>query len=45
MAEQKKKILEGSKKVVIAKSLIIFDVKPWEEETNLDELAKKILEI
>ena len=28
-----------------AKSLIIFEVKPWEIETNLDELAKKILAI
>lgn len=33
------------KKVVIEKSLILFDVKPWGEETNLDELAKQILEI
>ena len=28
-----------------AKSLIIFEVKPYEAETNLDELAKKILAI
>lgn len=30
---------------VIAKSLIIWEVKPWEAETDLDELAKKILGI
>ena len=29
----------------VAKSLILFEVKPYEAETNLDELAKKILEI
>ena len=27
---------------VIAKSLIIWEVKPWEAETDLDELAKKL---
>ena len=32
-------------KHVVAKSLIIWEVKPWEEETNLDDLAKKILDI
>merc|ERR1712046_154021 len=32
-------------KVVVAKSLIIFDVKPWGEETDLDEMAKMILDI
>ena len=32
-------------KVVIAKSIIIFEVKPWGEETDLDELAKLILAI
>ena len=32
-------------KVVIAKSLIIFEVKPWGEETDLDEMAKLILDI
>lgn len=30
---------------MIAKSLLIFDVKPWEEETDLDALAKEILAI
>ena len=29
----------------IAKSLIIFEVKPYEAETNLDHLAAKILAI
>lgn len=30
------------KKKAVAKSIVIFDVKVYEEETNLDELAKKI---
>lgn len=30
---------------MIPKSLIIFEVKPYEAETNLDELAKKIIAI
>lgn len=33
------------KKVVIAQSLIMFEIKPYDSETNLDTLAKKILEI
>jgi len=33
------------KKVVIAKSIIIWDVKPFSSETDLDMLAKKILAI
>lgn len=32
-------------KVVIAKSLVIWEVKPWGEETDLDALAAKILAI
>merc|ERR1712048_841838 len=32
-------------KVVVGKSLIIWDVKPWGEETDLDEMAKLILSI
>jgi translation elongation factor EF-1beta len=32
-------------KVVIAKSIIIWEVKPWGEETDLDALAKQILAI
>jgi translation elongation factor EF-1beta len=33
------------KKVVIAQSLVMFEVKPLDSDTNLDELAKKILAI
>ncbi len=36
---------KDKKKEVIAKSLIVWEVKPWEAETNLDELAKLILAI
>lgn len=32
------------KKKVIAKSIVVFDVKVYEQETNLDVLAKKIFE-
>jgi elongation factor 1-beta len=42
-AEEAKKA--GGKPKVIAKSLLIFDVKPWEMETDLDALAKEILKI
>ena len=31
------------KKVVIAQSLVLFEVKPIDSETNLDEMAAKIL--
>ena len=31
------------KKVVVAKSLIILEIKPWGPETDLDKLAKKVL--
>ena len=33
------------KKVVIAQSLVLFEVKPLESDTNLDDVAKKILAI
>ena len=33
---------EEKKGKVIAKSSIMFDVKPWDDETNLDELCAKI---
>lgn len=33
------------KGIVIAKSIILFEVKPYEAETDLDALAKKILAI
>ena len=36
---------KDKKPTVVAKSLIIWEVKPWEAETDLDELAKKILAI
>jgi translation elongation factor EF-1beta len=29
----------------VAKSLLLFEVKPYEAETDLDDLAKKILAI
>jgi elongation factor 1-beta len=51
-AEAKKKLEEAKKANVkkvkekpVAKSLIIFEVKPYEAETDLDELAKKIIAI
>lgn len=37
--------MDGSKKGVIAKSFVVFEVKPWELETDLDALAKQILAI
>jgi len=40
--EKKKK---SKKAAPIAKSLILYEVKPWGEETDLDDLAKKILAI
>ena len=36
---------KDKKKVLVAKSLIVWEVKPWEAETNLDELAKMVLAI
>jgi len=33
------------KKVVIAQSLVMFEIKPYDSDTNLDNLAKTILEI
>jgi hypothetical protein len=36
---------KDKKKALIAKSLILWEVKPWEAETNLDEMAKLILAI
>ena len=44
---QKKKDAEKKdkkkKEAVIAKSLILLDIKVWEEEQNLDELANKVI--
>ena len=49
LAEQKAKATaaktKGGKEGLIAKSLLLFEVKPWEVETDLDELAKKIFAI
>lgn len=39
MAESK------AKPAIIAKSLILFEVKPYEAETDLDALADKIIKI
>ena len=48
-AAMKKKAEEAKAKkkkaAPIAKSLIVWDVKPWGEETDLEELANKILAI
>eukprot|EP00351_Strombidinopsis_sp_SopsisLIS2011_P005800 CAMPEP_0116877114 /NCGR_PEP_ID=MMETSP0463-20121206/8940_1 /TAXON_ID=181622 /ORGANISM="Strombidinopsis sp, Strain SopsisLIS2011" /LENGTH=141 /DNA_ID=CAMNT_0004524163 /DNA_START=969 /DNA_END=1394 /DNA_ORIENTATION=- len=43
--KETQKPAKKAKKIVIEKSIILFDVKPWGEDTNLDDLAKKILEI
>merc|ERR1712018_1072936 len=43
--EARKAEKEAKKGKVIAKSSITFDVKPWDDETNLDELCAKIKEI
>jgi len=44
-AKEKAQKAKKPKKEVIEKSIILFEVKPWGEETDLDALAKKILEI
>ena len=48
--EEMKKKAAGEKEkkakaAPIAKSIIVWEVKPWGEETNLDELAAEILKI
>jgi elongation factor 1-beta len=40
-----KALAKPAKKGLIAKSLIIWEVKPWGEETDLDAVAKRILAI
>ncbi len=45
LEEAKKKAIGGKKSAPIAKSLIIFEVKPWESETPLDKMAADILKI
>ena len=44
-AEAAKKGKKKEKKPVIAQSLVMFEVKPADSETNLDDLAKKIIGI
>jgi len=41
----KKAMKEEKKGKVIAKSSIVFDVKPWDDETDLDVLCAKIKQI
>jgi elongation factor 1-beta len=36
---------KDKKKDLIAKSLILWEVKPWEAETDLDEMARLVLSI
>ena len=38
----KEKAERDAKKAAEAKSQIIFDVKPWDDETDLDEMERKI---
>jgi elongation factor 1-beta len=45
IAAKKKEEQAAKKKAVIARSIVIFDVKVFEQEQNLDELAAKILKI
>ena len=37
-AHRQKKIAEGKLKVVINMSKVVLDVKPWDDETNMEEL-------
>jgi len=43
--EKKEKDKDKKKPAIIAKSIVVFDVKIWDEEQNLDELAAKILQV
>ena len=36
---------KDKKKALVAKSLILWEVKPWEAETDLDEMARLVLSI
>ena len=40
-----KKAKKKPKKVVVAQSLVMFEVKPCDSDTDLDALAKRIFEI
>jgi len=42
--EAKAKAQAKKKKEVIAQSLVMFEVKPLDSETNLDDVAKRIFE-
>jgi translation elongation factor EF-1beta len=42
---EKAKAGKKPKKVVIAQSLVLFEVKPLDSETDIDAMAKAILEI
>ena len=44
-AAAKAKAVKKPKKVVIAQSLVMFEVKPLDSETDLDKLAARILAI
>ena len=43
--ERMKALAKPAKQGLIAKSLVIWEVKPWGEETDLDALGKKICSI
>ena len=50
VAEREKRLAEYRKKKEgkpkpAAKSIVILDVKPWDDETNMDELTAKVLAI
>jgi len=44
-AKKQKDLKKGPKEVIIAKSLVLLDIKGWEEDTDWDALAKKVLAI
>ncbi len=44
-APVKKPVVVKKKPAVVAKSIVLIEVKPWDEDTNLDELAKRILAV
>jgi len=45
IAEAAKEKSKKKKKVTIAQSLVMFEVKPLDSDTDLDQLAKQIFEI
>ena len=44
-AKAKEKTKKKEKKPVIAQSLVMFEIKPLDSETNLDDVAKRVLAI